>query len=556
MTPKLFSHKIIYNLVKNKKSHLLSAYHEILLYDNFFKEYFKREYKYEECKEKIQKYYNYYKYYLNYFCNPTLVDYFPNQIIAQNKYKIAQTFYYQKYLINKNSKPENDIYNINKKGIIFFNKKVIRDIENSSIENNLEETKENLIISNNNNNLEMTSFSFSEDKKNNSTINLSKCLNKNKDDSQNNSLNYEQIIQNTNFGYNIMKIIETNNSLKTLINEIDENNKINKNINKEQNNNNNYINPVYNKNIINNLNINLNQLIINNNKIINSFQENDKNKDYNRNYFKEKNENQRIFNYLKNILNLDGINQNKKNINKNIFNSNKFSNNCLNKNNMNFKSTIDVNSLSKRNIFPKIFKVNSMTKKLLSPIKKNQIKQRNYSNLKNDKKHKSGFLLELGSGILEYQGKIKLKLKNSNNNNDILGSNRYLYFSKMAKKIGNSVINNNLSNYKKKNFIKIINSDKNIDKIKNNRNSQSYEKLLFKSGFNLSSGRFNSVLNTPNNSIQIKHDIDNKINNCKININLKDINYINNKDIFLINTKTIEKKILGKKKYIENKKID
>ena len=81
MTPTLYSQKIIFNLVGNKRGHLLSTYHEILLYDNSLKEFMKRKYKYHECVNKIPKYYNHYKNYFMIFLSSTIADYFINFLL-------------------------------------------------------------------------------------------------------------------------------------------------------------------------------------------------------------------------------------------------------------------------------------------------------------------------------------------------------------------------------------------------------------------------------------------------------------------------------------------
>ena len=651
MTPALFSQKIIFNLVRNKRGHLLSYYHDTLLFDNSLKEFLKRNYKYKECLDKIPKYYNYYKNYLKFFCHPTFVDYLINKKMVKHMEKIAQVFYNRNYIPEVNNDEKKEL------NMVIFNKRVIKDIEKVPIISDDPTTKDNKILTKNNKNqnytnLDMTPITTLTYGKNcpqvtkNSKYNYENIQNEEK----NILLNSEYNIVNTNIE-NITRINETNNSLNTLIMELKESNK-NNNVNK-----NNYIlseeerikrymesptisppnrinidllspknlnlkkskkiggfkynntnkiyltskhenikmsnanqcnnnmageninsdnenqmdkkgSPILNKKMIKNLNININQLIINN-KIITSVYDNARNREYNKLFYKNKSDNNQFMSEIKEILKID---KKTNNINLKSNNSNNFtSKDKNNKKIIDFKTTMHIGTSYKK-IYPKLNRVNSMTR--ITPLSINiNEKKRNYSNLRDGRYTGSNTLLKLGGGILENQGKITLRSKNSilkkekiitsdSNLNIFQNFNFTKVNTNRRGKIGTSnniSINNNKYNY-------IINSDKDIDSRRSLSNSKRTHKKIFKSGFNfnlsndklhINSG-INSGINSPDNSIQKNKDNKDsniKINNLKFNLHLKDINYLNNKEVPFIVRKKFGRKILGRKKVKEDQRL-
>ena len=233
MTPELYTQKIIFNLIRNKKGHLLSYYHDTLLFDNSLREFLKRSYKYKESLDKIPKYYNYYKNYLKYFCHPIFVDYTINKKMVKHMEKHAQVFYNKNYAPNVNNNENNELK------FIIFNKRVIKDIEKVTIiTDNPTISKDNKIYGKNNENdrnytyVDLTPITTLTYGKN--CPQVTKNSKYNYENAQNNEksslLNSEYNIINTK-GDIITPINETNNSLKTLINELKEN-KNNDNINK------------------------------------------------------------------------------------------------------------------------------------------------------------------------------------------------------------------------------------------------------------------------------------------------------------------------------------
>ena len=100
-SPKIFSQKIIFDLLRNKRGHLVTTYHETILYDNSLKEFMKRKYRIKECLDKIPKYYNYYKNYLRYFCHPTFVDHFINKKMVKPELKKSKVKRARKFIKDK-----------------------------------------------------------------------------------------------------------------------------------------------------------------------------------------------------------------------------------------------------------------------------------------------------------------------------------------------------------------------------------------------------------------------------------------------------------------------
>jgi len=242
MTPKLFSDKIIFNLVLNKKCHLVSYFHEIVLCDNTLKEHLKKSYKYNESKDKIQKYFICYQNYLNFFCKPYFVDFILNKKMLKHMEKIAQ-FYYSKIHalknqnINKGKSKEEKNKGKDKKdlnlNLSIFNNRVIEDIEKVNIFTVVSSEDANREIQIMTNKIkstlsqkyfefetEITPISTSGEGKNyppqSSKENQIVSMNENVLLNSGDTINHNNLIKN-------IKIIETSNSLNALISELKEN---------------------------------------------------------------------------------------------------------------------------------------------------------------------------------------------------------------------------------------------------------------------------------------------------------------------------------------------
>ena len=669
MTPELYQQKIIFNLVRNKKGHLLSHYHEILLFENSLIEFLKKSYKYKECMNKIPKYYNYYKNYLKYFCHPIFVDFTINKKMVKHMEKNAQVFYNKNYITNVNNNENKEL------NFIIFNKRVIKDIEKVSIftdgytsskkkdnKDNKDNNNDNQLFAKNNKNQNHTNVDVTPITTLTYGINCpqvtknSKYNNNDNIQNEDNSilLNTEYNIINSNAGNNT-KISETNSSLKTLLNELKENKNNNKNnfiiseeetlkrfmespdispaqkinsglispkninlkkskklgfksnsnklfltskyenlkksIGNENNNknlninNNNNIkvinnnkdekiisdnqinkieNPILNKKMIKNLNININQLIINN-KIIAS--DNGKNLEYNKLLYKKKmknennnNNNNNIINEIKNIFKGDNKNKNKNNNKIQSCNNDK---KIKNKKIIDFKTTIHIGNSNSNSIklYHKLNRVNSMSK--ITPLSINSKKERRYnSNIRERKYERTNSLMKFGGNILESQGKLTLSSKNSiikkkkiitsDNNSNIFTNFNFTKIN--LRKRENIKSNNNNGSIRDNKYNYIINSDKDSDNRRSASNSKRTHIKIFKSGFNFNlsndKSNINSGVNSPSNSIH--NNKNTKVNNLKYNLHLKDIS---NKGVQLLACKKFGQKFFGRKKMNEDTKL-
>jgi hypothetical protein len=263
-------------------------------------------------------------------------------------------------------------------------------------------------------------------------------------------------------------------------------------------------------------------------------QENARSKEYNKLYYKDKDNNCPI------------LKDEKRKNNNEIMNSNSNDKNTI----INIKDFKTIYSNYTGKILTKLNRVNSMERITSFSKNKKDVKKRNVSNLRNEKRHKNISLLKLGGGILENQGKITLLLRNSSNQN----LRQQFNFTKINIKRGKIGTSNDFSLNTNKNDY-IINSDRNDDKRRIMSNSKNNQRKIFRSGFNfnLTNDKLNSGANSPNNSIQNKNN--NRINNLKFNLHLKDINYINNKEVPLIVKKGIGQKLFGRKKNEEKNKL-
>ena len=150
-TPELYLKKKLNIIIQNKKNHFLAYMNDIIIYNNYFKEFLKRTYNYSESKERIPKYVSYYKNYLNFFCRPVFCDSSINKKMVKHMEKIAQIFYNENYA-DEDSKPKKNKENNNKEIIKIFSSKIFEDIENCdkcTIVNN-DSLVKNCLVNNNN----------------------------------------------------------------------------------------------------------------------------------------------------------------------------------------------------------------------------------------------------------------------------------------------------------------------------------------------------------------------------------------------------------------------
>ena len=253
---------VMENLIFNKNTHQVTLFKDYMIWD-YYDEFFKRFYLRKESIQRVPKFSHFYKNYLKFFCIPTLIDIYSNEIIHSCSEKKAELFYNENYKRKKKDNSElKDVglyqdsesemsesksdNNLSKK--IFFNETARKKIErispiNTSIvlnesETKLKEDESGLLItaseidSMNDNSLRDIMIQMKKNKKNNNNKKLtlyasdytsSKIMNKIKDkNSRNKSLdivlnNNNNNINNKNkqlTAYNVPKEAKNKNNFK------------------------------------------------------------------------------------------------------------------------------------------------------------------------------------------------------------------------------------------------------------------------------------------------------------------------------------------------------
>ena len=134
LSPQKLNIMMINNLIKCKSSHFLAKFKEHLIMD-YKEEFLRRIYLKKEFAERMNKIYNYYKNYLKFFCKPTFIVPFANEIIKNYSDLNAECFY-------KNNLEKKNVKNIN----IILDRKITgneKNDNNLSKENNLENESKN-----------------------------------------------------------------------------------------------------------------------------------------------------------------------------------------------------------------------------------------------------------------------------------------------------------------------------------------------------------------------------------------------------------------------------
>ena len=93
---------IMYNLIFNKNTHLVSVFKDYMIID-YIEEFLKRYYKLKESHYKLPQFSTFYKNYLKFFCSPTLNNLNANNLIHNRCEKKAEFFYNENYLNKKNN---------------------------------------------------------------------------------------------------------------------------------------------------------------------------------------------------------------------------------------------------------------------------------------------------------------------------------------------------------------------------------------------------------------------------------------------------------------------
>ena len=97
---KIYNETIMYTLLFNKNTHLVSLFKDYMIYD-YVDEFLKRYYQTQETEDRLPKFAVFYKNYLTFFCQPCFTSSKYNYIIQRNREKKAELFY------NKNFREKN-----------------------------------------------------------------------------------------------------------------------------------------------------------------------------------------------------------------------------------------------------------------------------------------------------------------------------------------------------------------------------------------------------------------------------------------------------------------
>ena len=231
----------INNLIKCKGCHYLALFKDYLIAD-YIDEFLRRIYSKRESIERIPKIYNYYKNYLKFFCKPTFIVSFANNII-KNYGDLNAEYFYKNNLEKKSSKNKDKLLNqkINDNNIdnnknneisldnkfkhvgkIVFTKSIKNSIDNAYIDDySLSEKKNKL--NNQNDSESIVKIFGNDDDENNLMLNNNSLLlmiNEIKDDKkgQNSNKKYKikekTIKMNNNINNNRYTFIETTSNDK------------------------------------------------------------------------------------------------------------------------------------------------------------------------------------------------------------------------------------------------------------------------------------------------------------------------------------------------------
>ena len=88
----IYNELIMYKLLFNKNTHLVSVFKDYMIYD-YVDECFKRFYVKIETFERLPKFAMFYKNYLTFFCQPCFSNFHYNGIVQKNREKKAEVFY-------------------------------------------------------------------------------------------------------------------------------------------------------------------------------------------------------------------------------------------------------------------------------------------------------------------------------------------------------------------------------------------------------------------------------------------------------------------------------
>ena len=137
---------IVNNLINCKSCHFLAVFKDYLITD-YVEEFLRRIYSLKESIQRMPKLYNYYKNYLLFFCKPTFIDSFSNEVIKNYGDLNAEYFYKNKLDRKKNKKDARKVLdkNINyrnfNKDDMNENEELVKTVFTKSIKNSIDNIK-------------------------------------------------------------------------------------------------------------------------------------------------------------------------------------------------------------------------------------------------------------------------------------------------------------------------------------------------------------------------------------------------------------------------------
>ena len=140
---KIINIMIVNNLINCKSCHFLAVFKDYLITD-YVEEFLRRIYLLKESIQRMPKLYNYYKNYLLFFCKPTFIDTFSNEIIKNYGDLNAEYFYKNKLDRKKNKKDAKKLLdkNINyrnyNKDEANDNEELVKTVFTKSIKNSID----------------------------------------------------------------------------------------------------------------------------------------------------------------------------------------------------------------------------------------------------------------------------------------------------------------------------------------------------------------------------------------------------------------------------------
>ena len=143
---KIINIMIVNNLINCKSCHFLAVFKDYLITD-YVEEFLRRIYSLKESIQRMPKLYNYYKNYLLFFCKPTFIDTFSNEVIKNYGDLNAEYFYKNKLDRKKNKKDARKVLdkNINyrnfNKDDVNENEELVKTVFTKSIKNSIDNIK-------------------------------------------------------------------------------------------------------------------------------------------------------------------------------------------------------------------------------------------------------------------------------------------------------------------------------------------------------------------------------------------------------------------------------